>query len=134
MPFCPKCRCEYREGFTVCSDCGEKLVSYLPADEKSGEQGEKSDNINWIPIARLTSHQYAEMVVEGLRSKDIPAIVRSGTGHFGITGQMGNFTFRPIGGGYVVMVAEEKVGDALIEAEIILGDEWERSNLIEVDE
>ncbi len=134
MPFCPKCRCEYREGFAVCSDCGEKLVAYLPEDVKPGQQNDKSDEINWIPIARLTSYQYAEMVVEGLRSKDIPAIVRSGTGHFGITGQMGNFTFRPVGGGYVVLVSEELVADAIIEAEIILGDEWERTRLIEIDE
>lgn len=27
--YCPKCRCEYREGFTVCSDCGVALVEEL---------------------------------------------------------------------------------------------------------
>jgi|WetSurMetagenome_2_1015567.scaffolds.fasta_scaffold289401_2 hypothetical protein len=30
MPFCPKCRYEYREGFTTCSDCGAALVATLP--------------------------------------------------------------------------------------------------------
>ena len=29
--FCPKCRAEYREGFTVCADCGVPLVETLPA-------------------------------------------------------------------------------------------------------
>ena len=29
--FCPKCRAEYREGFTVCADCGVPLVAELPA-------------------------------------------------------------------------------------------------------
>ena len=29
MPWCPKCRNEYRDGFTVCSDCGTPLVSEL---------------------------------------------------------------------------------------------------------
>ena len=29
--YCPKCGCEYREGFDVCADCGEKLVSEEPA-------------------------------------------------------------------------------------------------------
>ena len=27
MAWCPKCKNEYREGITVCPDCGEKLVS-----------------------------------------------------------------------------------------------------------
>jgi hypothetical protein len=29
--FCPKCKTEYRAGFTVCSDCGERLVERLDA-------------------------------------------------------------------------------------------------------
>lgn len=28
--YCPKCRMEYREGFTQCSDCDVKLVDDLP--------------------------------------------------------------------------------------------------------
>ena len=27
--FCPKCKAEYREGFTYCSDCGVTLVERL---------------------------------------------------------------------------------------------------------
>lgn len=27
MPWCPKCKNEYREGFTVCTDCGSGLIS-----------------------------------------------------------------------------------------------------------
>ena len=26
MLICPKCKCEYREGFKVCTDCGVELV------------------------------------------------------------------------------------------------------------
>ena len=26
MPWCPKCKNEYREGFSVCADCGSVLV------------------------------------------------------------------------------------------------------------
>ncbi|MBE5962889.1 MAG: zinc ribbon domain-containing protein [Lachnospiraceae bacterium] len=30
MPWCPKCKNEYKEGVTVCADCGEPLVDKLP--------------------------------------------------------------------------------------------------------
>ena len=30
MPWCPKCKNEYKEGITICSDCGETLVAQLP--------------------------------------------------------------------------------------------------------
>ena len=29
MPWCPKCKNEYKEGYTVCADCGEQLVASL---------------------------------------------------------------------------------------------------------
>ena len=32
MPWCPKCKTEYREGFTVCADCGSELVDEEPED------------------------------------------------------------------------------------------------------
>lgn len=31
--FCPECGAEFREGFTVCSDCAVNLVSELPTAE-----------------------------------------------------------------------------------------------------
>lgn len=30
MPWCPKCRAEYRDGFETCADCGEALVAQRP--------------------------------------------------------------------------------------------------------
>ena len=29
MPWCPKCKNEYKEGYTVCADCGSQLVETL---------------------------------------------------------------------------------------------------------
>ena len=26
MPWCPKCKSEYRDGFSICADCGSELV------------------------------------------------------------------------------------------------------------
>jgi hypothetical protein len=35
--FCPRCKCEYREGFTTCADCEIKLVECLPAEISSDD-------------------------------------------------------------------------------------------------
>ena len=36
--FCPKCRAEYREGFTECSDCKVPLVSELPPEPEPEDE------------------------------------------------------------------------------------------------
>ncbi|MCM1056181.1 MAG: hypothetical protein NC517_01020 [Firmicutes bacterium] len=41
MPWCPKCKTEYREGFTVCADCGSRLVTERPDDGPTGELWEE---------------------------------------------------------------------------------------------
>lgn len=37
MPWCPRCKSEYRQGFTVCSDCGSALVEAEPIDEQTAD-------------------------------------------------------------------------------------------------
>ncbi|MCL2337359.1 MAG: DUF2007 domain-containing protein [Firmicutes bacterium] len=38
MAFCPSCKAEYREGFTVCADCGETLVEKLALPPEKPEE------------------------------------------------------------------------------------------------
>ena len=33
--YCPKCRAEYREGFTTCNDCSVELVESLPPEPQT---------------------------------------------------------------------------------------------------
>ena len=60
MPFCPKCRTEYREGFEVCADCGAKLVDVLGKIEVEKEafvsvpEREKDHLIEFLKAAGIT--------------------------------------------------------------------------------
>jgi hypothetical protein len=130
MPFCPKCRYEYRPDISVCPDCNEKLLSYLPDLSVSEARDDSANSRNWIPLARFDSQITAEMIIDVLRSKGLPAVLLSGAGYFGLTGQMGLGSFRSIGGAYTVMVSKDSADEAAGEASAILGDEWETVKLI----
>ena len=40
--FCPRCKAEYRQGFTVCADCDVPLVWQLPASSGAAHEAESS--------------------------------------------------------------------------------------------
>lgn len=128
MPYCPDCHTEYKEGTKTCSDCGSPLIDEMPTDE----EGKHYDN--WIQIARLSSFEMVEMLAEVWEDNDIPHVVQSGTGHFGITGQMGVSAFRPVGGFYSLYVPEEYIADADAEGQGVLGDEWINSRLVDIED
>ena len=133
MPFCPKCHYEYRPGISVCPDCNETLVDVLPPEE-SEEETSEVDLGEWVHLARLTSKQSADMLIAALYAEDIPAVLRSGSGHFGITGQMGPSSFRPVGGGYSLFVPESWVVAADRIALGMLGEEWLSVRLVDIEE
>ncbi len=127
--FCPNCRYEYQETVTVCPDCNEKLVKELSEPEEDTGVVHK----DWIQLARLTSHEYAEMIREALHTNEIPAVILSGGGYFGQTGQMGPGSARPIGGGFSLLVPREFVMQADQIAGSILGETWEQAKLVDID-
>ena len=62
--FCPKCRAEYREGFSVCADCDSDLVDELPPGEvrKFTEYVEIMGTYNPADIALIRSILDAENI------------------------------------------------------------------------
>jgi len=122
--YCSRCHYEYIEGTEDCPDCHEKLVPEPPEVERSGAADETGEFADWVEIGRLTSQQYADMILEALRTRGMPAIILSGAGYFGLSGQMGISSYLPAGGTYSLLVPGEFVKDADAEAETLLGDEW----------
>lgn len=61
MPWCPKCKTEYREGFKVCNDCGNELTEKL-GEENKEEETEKV-------LCKACSDRYNELV-EGPEAKE----------------------------------------------------------------
>jgi hypothetical protein len=124
VPFCPKCEYEYESGIDVCPDCGQKLLAEKPIESEVDESDE--DVSDWVPLARLMSHEYAEMVLVRLRDMQIPSVILSGAGYFGTAGLSGE-----AGGAYTIVVPEEYVEEADTQGEFLLGEIWVKSRLEE---
>lgn len=125
MPFCPRCRLEYRAEFTTCPDCEEQLVAEL-SEPPSPEPEEHSYTEEWVPVAQFGAQVYATLIEEGFKSLGIPVTLLPGTGYFGQTGQMGT-AFLPIEGAYIILVPREHVELADHEGEAMLGELWAAS-------
>lgn len=84
MPWCPKCKSEYREGFTECATCHVPLVDELPEEDETRVQdtvqAELAEETVQIanPIAVYTSERRidAEMVRDMLQDSGIAAGMR----------------------------------------------------------
>jgi len=72
MPFCPKCKYEYREGIEVCPDCDVKLVPKLHEEEAPRYRDE--------PLADLGStadEMELQLALGWLKEAGIPAVSRT---------------------------------------------------------
>ena len=134
MPFCPKCRYEYKEGIFTCPDCGIELVSVLSGEDEEGLRTSADSEAfkDWVVIGNLRSWYLAEMTVHGLRAKNIPAVVLSHSGFFGQLEFTGFSGFRTAGA-YSLLVPMEYVADADKEAETILGDVWDEARVYDIE-
>ncbi len=72
---CPKCKAEYREGFTRCADCGVPLVDFLP--EETGRPEEMTSQEDWVRIYAPASAQELALTKMILDREQIPYFVGS---------------------------------------------------------
>lgn len=68
MPFCPNCKFEYKPEIDICPDCGAKLVSKL--------EEEIIENIKYVPLRKVPTRLYAQMLQEALEEHDIPCLLK----------------------------------------------------------
>lgn len=64
MSFCPECKAEYREGFTVCSDCRVELVPELPPEPEP-------EYIEYVEFLRTMNPFDIAMIKSLLEGQDI---------------------------------------------------------------
>jgi hypothetical protein len=97
MPWCPKCKVEYREGFTVCSDCGSDLVNVGEFEEKDRAvygngsmdkrtecQDELSESLNEPVLLMQAADEFeANNIIALLAGEGIPAYLsHKGSGQY----------------------------------------------------
>lgn len=72
MPWCPKCKSEFRSGFTVCNSCGVRLVDRLSDLDKisaasiSEEQSADEADENTVLLHPSSRRRRALGVLRGL--------------------------------------------------------------------
>jgi hypothetical protein len=82
MPYCPKCKAEYVEGYTVCSDCNTTLTETLEEDN----QETKETNVSLdepVLLMRVTNEIQADNIIAILAADGIPAYAsHKGSGQY----------------------------------------------------
>jgi len=74
--FCPKCKAEYREGFSSCADCNISLIPELPPEPPE-------EYVDWINIKTYSNRHEAELAKSFLLANGVNAVV-SGDDYGGI--------------------------------------------------
>jgi len=99
--FCPKCKAEYREKFTFCTDCHIPLVEELP--EELGAPDCKPEYVEFKPV--LSTYNFGDIAF-------IKSILDSENINYYFKGE--NFHFAsPAVQPAILMVQEDQVKDAI---------------------
>ncbi len=72
--FCPKCKAEYRPGFTRCSDCGVDLVDRLAEEPRTG-RSRRTDSSKLVPILRTNDRSDVLSIKIALDSEGVEYIL-----------------------------------------------------------
>ena len=85
MPFCPKCRYEYKPEIWECPDCGVRLVEKLEeeapeeeliTDESTEIKDEESfKDTDFVPLATYRTRLSSEILQEALEREGIHSII-----------------------------------------------------------
>lgn len=70
MPWCPKCKSEYREGFTVCADCGSELIDEEQFRELEEERAAQEEAARLELALQQVAHMAARKA-GGLTVQDV---------------------------------------------------------------
>ena len=73
MPFCPKCKCEYRPGFLRCDTCDVELVEALSEENEQLNRGK----LDLVMLASFPNPMEAQMFQELLESNGIDSMLQS---------------------------------------------------------
>ena len=73
MPICPGCKEEYRDGFAVCTDCGEALVEKLQAGEFAKGQ---MVFVETVLLCYIDDDVNSDILVATLKENNIPTLVK----------------------------------------------------------
>ncbi|SET58650.1 Putative signal transducing protein [Natronincola peptidivorans] len=69
MPWCPKCKLEYRDGFEKCNDCKIDLIEELEKHEKEAIVFDTE-----VLLTSVTDHIHADIIEAKLNDSGIPVL------------------------------------------------------------
>ncbi|NMB98208.1 MAG: hypothetical protein GYA02_16645 [Clostridiaceae bacterium] len=86
MPWCPRCRKEYREGFTKCSDCRSELTNQLQEIENGMENDNKIEDDAFTFLINVKDEIEFSLLEAKLKLESIPVLkkYREGGGYLSI--------------------------------------------------